>query len=612
MTGVGFVRTAVSALALCAAFATGARAQIDDSWSDPVLLRAGESFVAPIHGTLLPTGEVMLIAYIQDAPAAVGCGRIRNSTALLDPAAATGAFVSVPLYAEDVVHSGDYCPGEGACGACGNPDCLTDSYFCSAHTLLANGDLAVFGGLRTFNCSDHNGSTVSTFSGGGGLDYGAIWDWDWATTSMPAAWVRTTDTFKGPTPINQFIDGFYFSGTERYYPTATRLPNGNVLVTGGSQVLGMFQFGAGAGTLVDPSNPALNLTAEIFNGSTFSAIATPPIAAQATMYNPDYTHAFVLPTRKSPDLYNVVMIGQNGQPLYLRTGTGAWSAPFPMRPGVPVGMNPINKGASTLMLPLRQTNNQFGYSNGSLLVVGGEDIGDSVDVYDEQQSVWTIETDLATDRHHPATVILPDGNVVALGGHVPGQSTGTINMFAEYIDTRTWTVQSGNTAPGGITRGYHMVALLLPDGRVMIAGGRPAGVGSSPNEHASVQFLSPPYMDRDRPTITSYPPTITANGLPFQISVDMDYGEVVLVGLGSMTHSVDMNQRHIQLKRVEFEIIEPVEPLDGPNDAQTVIKIVPGVQPPTRRQAPPGYYMMFVLTADGMRTPSEGVMIQVL
>jgi hypothetical protein len=147
-----------------------------------------------------------------------------------------------------------------------------------------------------------------------------------------------------------------------------------------------------------------------------------------------------------------------------------------------------------------------------------------------------------------------------------------------------------------------MVALLLPDGRVMITGGRAGGGGASPIERASVQILSPPYIFRERPVIVSAPTTMTAgSGLPAPIQIAGAVSEAVLVGLGSMTHSVDMNQRHVELDLVpDKPVFDAVPGFSG------------GVMPPTVREAPPGYYMLFVLGAGPRRTPSVAKIVRVL
>jgi len=69
--------------------------------------------------------------------------------------------------------------------------------------------------------------------------------------------------------------------------------------------------------------------------------------------------------------------------------------------------------------------------------------------------------------------------------------------------------------------------------------------------------------------------------------------EVVLMGLGSMTHAFDMNQRYIQLA-TPGQSASAVE-VTGPADIQT---------------APPGYYMLFVLNES--RVPSVARFVRVV
>ena len=78
-------------------------------------------------------------------------------------------------------------------------------------------------------------------------------------------------------------------------------------------------------------------------------------------------------------------------------------------------------------------------------------------------------------------------------------------------------------------------------------------------------------------------------------SSNVPISEVVLIALGSMTHSFDMNQRSIQLELVwEWQ---------GPNFAVHFAKA-----PPNGQMAPPGHYMLFVL--DENRAPSQAIIVQ--
>ena len=65
-------------------------------------------------------------------------------------------------------------------------------------------------------------------------------------------------------------------------------------------------------------------------------------------------------------------------------------------------------------------------------------------------------------------------------------------------------------------------------------------------------------------------------------------GGVALMGLGAVTHAFDQNQRYVPL---DYEMVD-----------EASIRIVP---PPTPRDAPPGDYILFLLSDRGV--PSVGV-----
>jgi len=70
----------------------------------------------------------------------------------------------------------------------------------------------------------------------------------------------------------------------------------------------------------------------------------------------------------------------------------------------------------------------------------------------------------------------------------------------------------------GTARLYHSLALLLPDGRVLVAGGGRFSDGTAPTDKFSGELYSPPYIFKGaRPVITSAPATATYGGtFPFR------------------------------------------------------------------------------------------------
>ena len=189
-------------------------------------------------------------------------------------------------------------------------------------------------------------------------------------------------------------------------------------------------------------------------------------------------------------------------------------------------------------------------------------------------------------------VLLPTGQVLVAVGHDP--SARSELRRALYIDPANGFTATLGEGISNEIRGYHHIALLLPDGRVLIGGGQGAVTGTQ-EEKANFRYLHPPYLAQPRPEIIDAPDTL-AFGQDFTLtSSGAVPAEVVLMAPGSMTHSFDFNQRYIQLHLVETTA-------SGNQHISTV------TAPPTAQMAPPGIYMLFVLDAD--RVPSEAVFLR--
>src|SRR5436189_4413779 len=140
-------------------------------------------------------------------------------------------------------------------------------------------------------------------------------------------------------------------------------------------------------------------------------------------------------------------------------------------------------------------------------------------------------------------------------------------------------------------RGYHSTALLLPDGRVLSAGGQP-GPGASVG-NASAEIYSPPYLFHgSRPTITSAP-TSVGYGQQFFVGTPdaANISKVTLIALSSVTHGVNMGQR---ISRPLFS-----QATGGLNVTA----------PSNPNNTPPGYYMLFILNSNGV--PSVAKIVQI-
>jgi len=208
---------------------------------------------------------------------------------------------------------------------------------------------------------------------------------------------------------------------------------------------------------------------------------------------------------------------------------------------------------------------------------------------------WQQTASMAFARDFHNLTSLPDGTVLVTGGGTTiGASDPATAVFHAEIwspASKTWTTMDKMQVP----RRYHSIALLLPDGRVLVAGGgRNAGVGSPPNryDHFNAELYSPPYLFKGaRPVITSAPATLRYNT---NFSVVTPHASriasVSLVRLGAVTHAFNMNQRFLKLT---FQRVSGGLTVRAPVNAN---------------YAPPGDYMLFILDTNGV--PSVASMVR--
>ncbi|WNG44853.1 kelch-like protein [Archangium minus] len=207
---------------------------------------------------------------------------------------------------------------------------------------------------------------------------------------------------------------------ERTHHTATLLPNGKVLVVGGS--------GLSTAELYDP--------------------ATGTWSATGSMASSRYNHtATLLPNGK------VLVAGGWGSTSHLATAevydpaTGTWSA---------TGSMASSRDGHTATLLL----------SGKVLVAGGTRSRlPTVELYDPATGTWSATDSMAEDHFTHTATLLPNGKILVAGGF--GGIEGS-QVTAEVYDpaTGTWSL----AAPMLIAR-QNLAAVLLPNGKVLIAGG---------------------------------------------------------------------------------------------------------------------------------------------
>jgi len=244
------------------------------------------------------------------------------------------------------------------------------------------------------------------------------------------------------------------------------------------------------------------------------------------------------------------------------------------------------KGMSVLIL-------QPSYPHVQVMVVGGGQDPESATSY-QMINLSTLSPEWgppltlpdSLSRVNVNLVALPDGTVFMLGGRplsgtpVDGGACWTYNPAS-----MTWTEMDSVAN----MRGYHSVALLLPDARVLTAGNqRPAD--------RTVEIFSPPYLfaadgsPASRPAITTAP-NLVHHGREFEIETPdpASIAKVVLVRPMAVTHQTDSEQRVIHL----------TSSISG---ATTLTAEAPNGWHP-HALAPQGWYMLFIVDTDGV--PSE-------
>ncbi len=197
---------------------------------------------------------------------------------------------------------------------------------------------------------------------------------------------------------------------------------------------------------------------------------------------------------------------------------------------------------------------------------------------------------LSSRRQWVTTTLLADGKVLATGGSAVDNELVNVNNTAEIWnpDTGRWL----RGAKGSRARLYHSIALLLPDASVLVGGG--GAPGPLDNRHAEI--YRPPYLFNgnqlaSRPAVL-HAPSQLATGQTFEVVANTDdIQRVTLVSTGSVTHSFNMGQRFVEL---QFSA-----------SGNTL-----SVQAPVRASdAPPGYYLLFLVNGAGVPSVAQIVNI---
>ena len=228
----------------------------------------------------------------------------------------------------------------------------------------------------------------------------------------------------------------------RYSHTATLLPDGTVLVTGGIGITGV------SSSSTEIYNPITNIWTTSTASNAKRAYHTATLLQNGTVLvagGLDENFA----TLNTTEIYS----------------GGVWTISTSLATG---NLNTGRSGHIAISL-----------NDGRIIAVGGLDsvgnVLDSIEIYNG--TTWTISTSLATGslnnarQFHTAT-LLPNGTILVAGGAGNPNAAAVSELYSP--TSGTWSIASGSL---NVAR-YNHSATLLPNGQVLITGGFDNGAGA--------------------------------------------------------------------------------------------------------------------------------------
>ncbi|KAJ3185892.1 hypothetical protein HK101_009779 [Irineochytrium annulatum] len=401
------------------------------------------------------------------------------------------------------------------------------SPFCAGHAQMADGAVLVVGG---------DGDNV----GDGYIKDGRFK-------------VRTYTSAAGWVDIGELL-------VPRWYPTVTTLADGRFLVLGGHKEWYLPTAGP------NRNQPTL----EFWPRSGNAPIHVPILDSTSAIFNPASLEMITLPPLIIP---------------HLRSRSFPYLSP-------------------SAILPLTARNNY----TATILLCGGtnEDFTASTSCStirpDDPDPTWIDVGPMPVPRVMGDAIITPDGKVVFVGGARNGSADGPAG-YGFATDPAFTPVVYDADAPAGsrwstlspatIPRLYHSSALLLPSSQIAIFGSDQqnyADFSLPPFEYRS-EVLDPPYLQSStRPTVVRAPAAL-AWGQVFDVDLEGDVDRLVLIRYGTATHTINMDQRMVELEWVDGGVgTRAVAPRDS-------------------ALAPAGNWMLFAVSGAGV--PSVGWTVRI-
>ena len=377
----------------------------------------------------------------------------------------------------------------------------------------------------------------------------------------------------------------------RWYATPTTLPDGELYLQGGTDGRAVYQPG---------SAPVVATRAEIRNPVTGQMRTL--MGFDTVDLNNNYPRNWIAPDGSIFGYDHATLYKIDYKAIAANGGTG-------VRIDFEDTGIPWNNGWASLSTAVM-------FQPGRILQIGGVEAthptardGRDTQIIDINGSSpqITYAARISQRRQWANSTVLPDGKVVLMGGSErnildvlydwqPGQLGYPVEIYDP--DRNSWTVGP----PQQRMRLYHAIAILLPNGTVLSAGGGWPG----PQTNLDAEIYYPPYLfDADggfarRPAITAAPTVLSPGATVTLTTPDADnIRRVTIVKTGSVTHSFNFEQRFIELGNSN----DPGKPIVRSGN-QLQVKL-----PANRFETTPGFYLLTIIDAAGV--PSESKIFQI-
>ncbi len=223
--------------------------------------------------------------------------------------------------------------------------------------------------------------------------------------------------------------------------------------------------------------------------------------------------------------------------------------------------------------------------------------GNLVERYNPSANTWALRSSFAPLRSRSETVLTPDRRILVIAGAKEAHADPTPVNHWGYMDLTDQYDPYADTwrrlAAMPRKREYHALAVLVPDGRVIVVGGEGAPGNEPPK--SIIDAYQPPYLFRGvRPQILNLAKTDYQRGetIEFDVARTNAPTAVVLQSTQAVTHMVNSGEN--RFLDLNFSI-----------ENQSVVAEIPDDSLKTL----PGWYMLWAMVDD---IPSVAKMVRIL